>query len=83
LIEENKSELMVRFRTWNPAEATRLENSADRTVEQHAARGNDPVIQQAVQDCASARRVCDLAKVREFCRKIEKRARELPGASAA
>ena len=76
LIEKHKDAIIVRLRTWNSGEAARLESAADNAVAVTAC-GADRVIQDLVATCDLARRSRDLAGVREACRRIEERAREL------
>jgi hypothetical protein len=80
LITDNKAALVARLTAWDATEAIRLEIAADGIVEQLHVSGRDAAIQQAAAECVVAHRLRDLASVRDFCQKIEIRARELSGA---
>jgi len=62
---------------WNLAEAIRLMDAADATVERLNVSGLDPIIQAAAAGCVDAHRCRSMAVVRSACLEIEQRAHAL------
>ena len=62
---------------WNAADAIHLEEAADALVRRLGVSGLDPLIQSAAARCVEAHVRRDLLGVRDACREVERRAREL------
>ncbi|HVL14809.1 MAG TPA: hypothetical protein VM529_19715 [Gemmata sp.] len=62
---------------WSTSDAIAVENAADSLVERLGVSGLDPLIQSAAARCVEAHVRRDLLGVRDACREVERRAREL------